>query len=115
MRPPESGALARSASGALELVPWVRVVNLARALDEIGEAGFWRIGLTGTRTAHARRGARRARASRWCSAPRAKACAQNTEAHCDELAKLPISPKVESLNVSNAAAIALYAATVRSG
>ena len=45
--PPESGTVARSASGALETVPWVRVVNLARALEEIAEAGFWRIGLTG--------------------------------------------------------------------
>jgi len=38
---------------------------------------------------------------------------QNTEAHCDELAKLPISPLVESLNVSNAAAISLYAIATR--
>ena len=45
--PPESGTVARSASGALETVPWVRVVNLARALEEIAEAGFWRVGLTG--------------------------------------------------------------------
>ena len=45
--PPESGVIAKAASGALERVPWVRVVNLARALEEIGEAGFWRIGLAG--------------------------------------------------------------------
>src|SRR3954464_6523107 len=45
--PPESGVIAKAASGALERMPWVRVVNLARALEEIAEAGFWRIGLTG--------------------------------------------------------------------
>src|SRR5207244_1772689 len=45
--PPESGVIAKAASGALERVPWARVVNLARTLEEIAEAGFWRIGLAG--------------------------------------------------------------------
>lgn len=110
--PPESGTVARSASGALETVPWVRVVNLARALEEIAEAGFWRIGLTG----HASQTLAQAMGDqRICIVLGAEGegMRQNTEAHCDELAKLPISDKVESLNVSNAAAIALYAVAAR--
>lgn len=110
--PPESGALARAASGALELVPWVRVVNLARALDEIAEAGFWRIGLTG----HTQQTIAQAIGNaRLCLVlgSEGEGMRQNTEAHCDQLARLPISPKVESLNISNAAAIALYAAATR--
>jgi len=105
--PPESGALARSASGALETVPWVRVVNLARALDEIGEAGFWRIGLTGHTDRTLAQAIGSGRVALVLGAE-GEGMRQNTEAHCDELAKLPISHKVESLNVSNAAAVALY-------
>jgi 23S rRNA (guanosine2251-2'-O)-methyltransferase len=110
--PPESGALARSASGALELVPWVRVVNLARALDEIGEAGFWRIGLSGHAKGTLAEVMGDARVAIVLGAE-GEGMRQNTEAHCDELARLPISAKVESLNISNAAAIALYAITTR--
>jgi 23S rRNA (guanosine2251-2'-O)-methyltransferase len=110
--PPESGALARSASGALETVPWVRVVNLARALDEIAEAGFWRIGLTGHATQSLGEVLGEAKTAIVLGAE-GEGMRQNTETHCDQLAKLPISAKVESLNVSNAAAIALYAVTVR--
>jgi len=110
--PPESGALAKSASGALEFVPWVRVVNLARALDEIGEAGFWRIGLTGTGRRTFQEAIGTARVAVVLGAE-GEGMRQNTETHCDELAKLPISPRVESLNISNAAAIALYALATR--
>jgi len=110
--PPESGTVARAASGALETVPWVRVVNLARALEEIAEAGFWRIGLTG----HAAQTLAEAMGEQKVAivlGAEGEGMRQNTEAHCDELARLPISAKVESLNVSNAAAIALYAAAAR--
>ena len=112
--PPESGTVARAASGALEVVPWCRVINLSRALEEIAEAGFWRIGLTG----HASQTLDQAMGPQKLAlvlGAEGEGMRQNTEAHCDELAKLPISGKVESLNVSNAAAIALYAAVTRKG
>ena len=110
--PPESGALARSASGALEIVPWTRVVNLARALDEIGEAGFWRIGLAGEAPRTLAEAIGTARVALVLGAE-GEGMRHNTAQHCDELAKLPISPRMESLNVSNAAAIALYAVAAR--
>jgi 23S rRNA (guanosine2251-2'-O)-methyltransferase len=110
--PPESGTVARAASGALESVPWVRVVNLARALDEISEANFWRIGLTGHAKGTLGEVMGQERIALVLGAE-GEGMRQNTEAHCDELARLPIGPKVESLNVSNAAAIALYAIHVR--
>ena len=113
--PPESGVLARAAAGALELVPWVRVVNLARALDEIADGGFWRIGLAGeaTETLGSALGKTRPALVLGAEGPGMR---QNTADHCDQLARLPISPRMESLNVSNAAAIALYAAAaIRAG
>jgi 23S rRNA (guanosine2251-2'-O)-methyltransferase len=110
--PPESGALAKAASGALEVVPWVRVTNLARALGQIGEAGFWRIGLAGE--------AQATLAEALTPGPIALVLGaegpgmrHNVGEHCDVLARLPISARVESLNVSNAAAVALYAVAVR--
>ena len=110
--PPESGTVAKSASGALEIVPWVRVINLSRALEDLAEAGYWRIGLDG--------GAPALFGSVLQVGPIAlvlgaegEGLRQNVAGHCDVLARLPIAAAMESLNVSNAAAVALYAMAVR--
>jgi 23S rRNA (guanosine2251-2'-O)-methyltransferase len=108
--PPESGVVAKAASGALERVRWARVVNLARALEEIGEAGFWRIALTGDAETELKDALGPKRIALVLGAEGA-GLRPNTREHCDALARLPISDAVESLNVSNAAAVALYAAS----
>ena len=112
--PPESGVVAKSASGALEVVPWVRVVNLARALEEAAEAGYWRLGLAGE--------AKTTLAEALPAGPVAlvlgaegEGLRHNVVQHCDATARLPIDAAMESLNVSNAAAIALYAVATRAG
>ncbi len=112
--PPESGTLAKSASGALEVVPWVRVVNLARALEEIAEAGYWRIGLDGSGTSTLAEALPTGPVALVLGAE-GDGMRHNIAQHCDAIAKLPIGEAIESLNVSNAAAIALYAAATRAG
>jgi 23S rRNA (guanosine2251-2'-O)-methyltransferase len=109
--PPESGVVAKAASGALERVPWARVVNLARALEDIGEAGFWRIGLAGDAEMDLRNALGGPRVALVLGAE-GPGLRPNTREHCDALARLPISDAIESLNVSNAAAVALYAASI---
>ena len=110
--PPEGGVIGKAASGALEILPWVRVVNLARALEQMAEAGYWRIGLTGaTETTLAE--ALPAGPVAIVLGAEGEGMRQNIESHCDVLAKLPIGEQIESLNVSNAGAIALYAVATR--
>lgn len=105
--PPESGTLAKSASGALETLPWVRVTNLSRTLDQLAEMGYWRIGLDG----HANTNINEADFGDNIAlvlGAEGKGLRKGTTDHCDAIVKLPISGTVESLNVSNAAAVALY-------
>ena len=108
--PPESGVVAKAASGALERVAWARVVNLARALEDIASAGFWRIGLAGDADTDLKDALGPARVALVLGAE-GPGLRHNTREHCDALARLPIGEAVESLNVSNAAAVALYAAS----
>ena len=110
--PPESGVVAKSASGALEVVPWVRVVNLARALEELAEGGYWRIGLAGEAEATLAEALPAGPVALVLGAE-GDGMRHNIAGHCDALARLPISAAMESLNVSNAAAIALYAIATR--
>jgi 23S rRNA (guanosine2251-2'-O)-methyltransferase len=110
--PPESGALAKAASGCLERVPWVRVVNIARALEDIAQAGYWRLGLAGESALTLKQALGQGLSGTplcLVLGAEGEGLRANVAAHCDVLARLPIAPHVESLNVSNAAAIALYA------
>jgi 23S rRNA (guanosine2251-2'-O)-methyltransferase len=110
--PPESGVVGKAASGALEIVPWVRVVNLSRALEEAAEHGYWRIGLAGEAEGKLAQALPQGPVALVLGAE-GEGMRANVAAHCDALARLPISPAMESLNVSNAAAIALYAIATR--
>ena len=110
--PPESGTVAKSASGALEVVPWIRVVNLARALEELAEAGYWRIGLAGDGAATLAE-ALPAGPIALVLGAEGEGMRHNIRQHCDAIARLPMSGAIESLNVSNAAAVALYAMATR--
>jgi 23S rRNA (guanosine2251-2'-O)-methyltransferase len=105
--PPESGALAKSASGALDIVPYVRVVNIARVLDELAKLGFWRIALTGEGDQLLRE-AQNGGHTAVVLGSEGAGIRRLVREHCDTTAAIPMNAEIGSLNVSNAAAIALY-------
>jgi len=105
--PPESGVLAKAASGALDIVPLVMVVNIARTLEKLGDLGFWRVALASDGDAPLKDS----------DGPGDIALVLGSEGsgirrlvreRCDTTAFVPIDSAMESLNVSNAAAVALY-------
>jgi 23S rRNA (guanosine2251-2'-O)-methyltransferase len=107
--PPLGGALAKAASGALELVPIALVGNLARTLAEIGEAGVRRIGLDGEAQVLIEDEAFQAPAALVLGAE-GRGLRRLTRELCDALVRIGGEGPLASLNVSNAAAVALYAA-----
>jgi len=108
--PKLSGALAKAAAGAVEQVRVARVVNLSRAIDELTKAGWRAVGLAG----EAERGLHQV----LDGSPTVLVLGSEGEGlrrlvaeHCDELARIPMPGGFESLNVSAAAAVALYEAS----
>ena len=105
--PGQGGVLAKTASGALEHVPLVTIVNLARTMATLRAAGFWCIGLAeeGTQdiAAHDMSGK-----TALVLGAEGEGLRHLTRERCDALARLPTQGAIGSLNVSNAAAVALY-------
>jgi 23S rRNA (guanosine2251-2'-O)-methyltransferase len=106
--PQESGVLAKSASGALEHVDHIEVKNLAEALDELHEAGFQTIGLDSEGPAELEKTFSGDRIALVLGAE-GKGLRQKTRETVTALARLDMPGAIRSLNVSNAAAVALYA------
>ena len=110
--PEATGVLAKSASGALEYVPLVTVTNLARALAALKERGYLVVGLDSSGAVDFAQAAIRAPLALVLGAE-GKGLRHLTLATCDQVARLDVPGKIKSLNVSNAAALALYLASKR--
>jgi hypothetical protein len=102
----ETGVMIGSGIGGLEHVPICSVVNLARALDELGDLGYWRIGLD-SEAPGLLADARLARPLVLVLGAEDKGLRRLTRERCDALARLELPGAIKSLNVSNACAIAL--------
>lgn len=108
--PPETGTMAKAASGALETIPLVRATNLARALWALKDAGYWVSGLDGYADLSID-DANISEKSVIVLGAEGTGLRRLTRETCDQTVNIPINPDAESLNLSNAAAIALYTLT----
>lgn len=105
--PPLSGALAKAASGALDLVPVILVKNLAQSLAALGERGFLRVGLAEEASVDLEN-AQLTRPLAIVLGAEGKGLRHLTREHCDLVCRISTESRLASLNVSNAAAIALH-------
>ena len=105
--PGETGALAKAASGGLDVVPFLHVTNLARSLDALTTAGFWTLGLAGEGSVPLQ-GERHAERTALVMGAEGSGLRRLTRERCDRLVHLPTRGVIADLNVSNAAAVALY-------
>ena len=112
--PEATGVLAKSASGALEMVPLVTVQNLARALNEMNELGFLTVGLDSEGQENLGAVALRPPLALVLGAE-GKGLRQLTRETCGVVARLDMPGEIKSLNVSNAAVLALYIGASRLG
>ena len=110
---PETGALAKTASGALERQPYLRVTNLADALTELKAMGYTVLGLDGTGHATLPQALDGLKGRALCLVLGAEGpgLREKTLETCDQVVRIPFAADFGSLNVSNAAAVALYAAS----
>lgn len=110
---PETGALAKTASGALERQPYLRVTNLADTLIELQSMGYTVLGLDGTGTESLPEGLAELSGRAICIVLGAEGpgLRERTRETCDRILRIPFAADFGSLNVSNAAAVALYAAS----
>jgi 23S rRNA (guanosine2251-2'-O)-methyltransferase len=110
---PITGALAKAAAGAVETVPDVQVVNIARAIAELTKRGYLVVGLAGEAELELAEALDDSRPVALVLGAEGKGIRDLVGEHCERLARIPIGAAMESLNVSNAAAIALYAVSQR--
>ena len=110
--PPLTGTAAKSAAGALESVKEVRVVNISRSIERLKEAGFHTVGLDGTGHVLLKEAVSGTEKLAIVIGAEGSGLRPGVAKSCDQIAKIPISGDMESLNASNAAAIAFYEASV---
>ena len=105
--PAESGAMAKASAGMIEYLPIVRVTNLSRSIETLKKSGFWVIGMDGYAKTTIDKLDKSGKTA-IIMGSEGSGMRRLVEESCDSTVRLPISEKVESLNVATAAAITLY-------